>query len=282
LLAAHLENWLSDPMRRPLVMGVLNVTPDSFSDGGRYADPRAAADHALKMAADGADLIDVGGESTRPGSQPVAAAEQIRRVVPAIEGIRRASKVALSIDTTQSEVARAALAAGADWINDISAGQGDPAMLPAAAAAGAPIILMHMQGRPATMQKNPTYSDVTGEVRQFLQSRLAAAEAAGIPRRRILLDPGIGFGKSADHSLTLLRDLARLADIGRPLVVGASRKSFIGKILGEPDPLRRGVGDAAVISWAVANRAAVLRVHDVAAAAQVLRVTGAVMRGAMP
>jgi dihydropteroate synthase len=155
-------------------------------------------------------------------------------------------------------------------------------MLPAAAAAGAPIILMHMQGRPATMQKNPTYSDVTGEVRQFLQSRLAAAEAAGIPRRRILLDPGIGFGKSADHSLTLLRDLARLADIGRPLVVGASRKSFIGKILGEPDPLRRGVGDAAVISWAVANRAAVLRVHDVAAAAQVLRVTGAVMRGAMP
>jgi dihydropteroate synthase len=205
-------------------------------------------------------------------------------LMPAIEGLRqRRTKVAdlHRHDAIRSGEARA-LAAGADWINDISAGQGDPAMLPAAAAAGAPIILMHMQGRPATMQKNPTYSDVTGEVRQFLQSRLAAAEAAGIPRRRILLDPGIGFGKSADHSLTLLRDLARLADIGRPLVVGASRKSFIGKILGEPDPLRRGVGDAAVISWAVANRAAVLRVHDVAAAAQVLRVTGAVMRGAMP
>jgi dihydropteroate synthase len=281
VLAADLENWLSDDNRRPLVMGVLNVTPDSFSDGGRYADPRAAADHALQMAADGADLIDVGGESTRPGSQPVEAAEQIRRVVPAIEQIRRASPVAISIDTTQSEVARAALAAGANWINDISAGRDDPAMLPAAAAAGVPIILMHMLGRPSTMQDKPAYSDVTGEVMAFLQARLAAAEAAGIPRRRILLDPGVGFGKSADHSLTLLRDLARLADLGRPLVVGASRKSFIGKILAEPDPLRRGTGDAAVISWAVANRAAILRVHDVAAAAQVLRVTGALMRGAI-
>jgi dihydropteroate synthase len=280
LLAADLETWLSDPARRPIVMGVLNVTPDSFSDGGRYADPRAAADHAACLAAEGADIIDIGGESTRPGSTPVAAAEQIRRVVPAIEAIRLRTAVAISIDTTQWPVAQAALAAGANWVNDISAGRDDAAMLPAVAAAGAPIILMHMQGRPKSMQDNPTYSDVTREVGDFLQSRIAAAEAAGISRRRILLDPGIGFGKRHDHSLSLLRDLKLLADLGQPLVVGASRKSFIGKILAEPDPLRRGAGDAAIISWAIANHTGVLRVHDVAAAAQVLRVTRAVMRGA--
>jgi len=281
LVSSKLDNWLTDVARRPLVMGILNVTPDSFSDGGRYSDPVAAADHALAMTAAGADLVDIGGESTRPGSQPVAPAEQIRRVVPAITAIRRRSQVAISIDTRSWLAAEAALAAGANWVNDISAGQDDAAMLPSVAKAAIPIILMHMQGLPASMQSNPAYSDVTAEVDSFLRQRLAAAESAGIPRQRILLDPGIGFGKSADHSLTLLRDLPRLAAIGRPLVIGASRKSFIGRVLAQPDAMQRTFGDAAVISFAITNRAAIVRVHDVEPAAQVVRMTCAMLRGSV-
>jgi dihydropteroate synthase len=279
LVAGDVENWLLDPRRRPLVMGVLNVTPDSFSDGGKFAAPQAAIDHAMGMIAAGADLIDIGGESTRPGALPVAAEEQIRRVLPVIEGIRRKSGIVISIDTTRWAVAEAALAAGANMVNDISAGRDDPAMLGGVAAREAPIILMHMRGEPRNMQANPAYADVTGEVIGFLRQRQSAAESAGIQPHRILLDPGVGFGKSADHSLTLLRDLGHLAAIGRPLVVGASRKSFIGRVLGEPEPTRRIFGDAAVISWSVANRAAILRVHDVGATAQVVRATVAIRRG---
>jgi dihydropteroate synthase len=255
------------------------VTPDSFSDAGRFADSQAAADFAVEMAENGADLIDVGGESTRPGATPVAAEEQIRRVEPVIQMIRRRSAMALSIDTRSWRVAERALAAGADLVNDVSAGRDDPAMLAQVCQCGVPIILMHMQGTPLTMQNDPRYQNVTREVADFLSGRLAAAQNAGIDRRRVLLDPGIGFGKSVDHSLALLRDLSILARIGRPLVVGASRKSFIGKVLSEPDPLGRVWGDAAVISWAAANGAGMVRVHDVRQAAQILKMTCAVMTG---
>jgi dihydropteroate synthase len=279
LVAADLEIWLTDPQRRPLVMGVLNVTPDSFSDGGKFADPGAATAHALHMAATGADLLDIGGESTRPGSQPIEEAEQIRRVEPVIRAIRKQSAIAISIDTTKWEVARAALEAGATIVNDISAGRDDPEMLKGAAGRSVPIILMHMQGKPATMQANPVYSDVTAEVKSFLNERMDAAISAGIKREHILLDPGVGFGKKPGHSFTLLRDVRKLAEIGRPIVIGASRKSFIGKVLNEPDPSKRTFGDAAVISWSITNGAAIVRVHDVGAAAQVVSTINAIAAG---
>jgi dihydropteroate synthase len=287
---ARFDDWLLDPARRPLVMGVLNVTPDSFSDGGQFLDAAAAVAHAEAMAADGADLIDVGGESTRPGSLPVEEVEQVRRVVPVLRALRdRLPDVAFSIDTTRAAVAAAALDAGASVINDVSAGRDDPAMLPLAARADCPVILMHMQGTPATMQRDPTYSDVTAEVAQFLRGRLAAAVAAGIRDYRVLLDPGIGFGKTVAHNLRLLRETATLAAIGRPLVVGTSRKGFIAKILGEKvpargpghssDPSGRLFGTAATVAWAVGNGAAIVRVHDVGPMAQVVRMVRSIQTG---
>src|SRR5687768_2177476 len=226
---SQFQAWLRDPSRRPLVMGVLNVTPDSFSDGGQFLDPSAARDHAEAMVAEGADWIDVGGESTRPGSKPVETAEQVRRVVPVLTALRRhVPNVVVSIDTTRANVAAAALDAGAQVVNDISAGRGDAGLLPLAARAGCPVVLMHMQGTPATMQTNPTYSDVTAEVAQFLRDRQAAAESAGVAPHNVLLDPGIGFGKTVDHNLELLRRTSDLAALGPPLVVGTSRKGFIG------------------------------------------------------
>src|SRR5437867_3187048 len=269
------NTWLSDRRRRPLLMAVLNVTPDSFSDGGRFLDPVAAVTHALAMEAQGADLIDVGGESTRPGSQPVDATEQIRRVVPVIRAVRdRLTDVTLSIDTTRAEVAAAALDAGADMVNDVSAGRDDPELLTLAARRTCPIVLMHMQGTPATMQLNPTYLDVVREVGDFLGDRLAVAADAGVNPAKVLLDPGIGFGKTVEHNLELLRRLDQLEATGRPLVVGTSRKGFIGRVLGEagsPDPSARLFGTAATVAWAVANGAAVVRVHDVGPMAQVVR-----------
>jgi dihydropteroate synthase len=287
---ARLDQWLLDPARPPLVMGVLNVTPDSFSDGGRFLDPGAAAAHAEAMAADGADLIDVGGESTRPGSLPVDPAEQVRRVVPVLRALRdRLPDVAFSIDTTRADVAAAALDAGARVINDVSAGRDDPGMLPLAARSGCPIVLMHMQGTPATMQLNPTYSDVTAEVAQFLRGRLAAATAAGVSPGRVLLDPGIGFGKTVRHNLELLRRTSELVRIGPPLVIGTSRKGFIGKVLGDQRPDRAGdssgdassriFGTAATVAWAVANGASVVRVHDVRPMAQVVRMVRSIETG---
>jgi dihydropteroate synthase len=260
-------------------MGILNVTPDSFSDGGQFADAPAAAAQGMELLAGGADILDIGGESTRPGSQSVPACEQIRRVAPVIRLIREASAAPMSVDTTRWEVAAAAIEAGVNVVNDVSAGRDDSAMLPGVARAGVPIILMHMRGVPRTMQENPSYGDVTGEVIEFLMERGDAAVSAGINPSRILLDPGLGFGKTADHNLTLLRDLPRLAELGRPLVIGASRKSFIGKILGQSDPQKRIFGDAAVISWSIANGAAVLRVHDVGPMAQVAKMTRAIRYG---
>ena len=276
---SELDSWLRDANRRPLVMGVVNMTPDSFSDGGRFTLPESAADAAMEMAAAGADMLDIGGESTRPGALRVAAEEQIERIIPAIRAIRRKTSIALSVDTTRWPVAAAALDAGADWINDVSAGRDDPDVFLGAARRKVPIILMHMRGTPQTMQDNPTYDDVTNEVRGFLVERLDAAIHAGIERHRVLLDPGIGFGKTTEHDLTLLRNLTKLADIGQPLVVGASRKKFIGRVLNQHDPGRRLFGGAAVISWSIANRAAIVRVHDVGPMCEVARMTRAIMGG---
>lgn len=272
----ELSSWLHTPRRPPLLMGVLNVTPDSFSDGGRHLDPADAERRVEEMIAEGADWIDVGGESTRPGSQPVPEDEQRRRVLPAVRAAASRG-VVVSIDTTRAAVAEAALDAGAVIVNDVSAGRDDPALLRLVAGRHAAIVLMHMQGTPATMQQAPTYSDVVREVRDFLLRRRDVAASAGVDPSRILLDPGIGFGKTTEHNLELLRELPRLAGLGHPLVVGTSRKRFIGEITGEPDPSRRLLGTAATVSWSIANGASVVRVHDVQAMRQVLRMTCAMM-----
>lgn len=280
---SEFDAWLLDPRRRTLVMGVLNVTPDSFSDGGQFLSVDAAVAHAETMAAEGADIIDVGGESTRPGSEPVDAVEQIRRIRPVLEAIRRIRhrlQVVISVDTTRAAVAESAVDADADIINDISAGRDDPEMFGVVARLGKPIILMHMRGTPANMQIDPTYQDLTEEVSQFLRERMAAAMSAGVDPIRILVDPGIGFGKTADHNLELLRNTRRLAHLlGRPVVVGASRKSFIGKILGPAADPSRSFGTAATVAWAVANEAAVVRVHDVGPMVQVVRMLQAIVSG---
>ena len=273
------ESWLKSASadRRPLVMGVLNVTPDSFSDGGRFLDSSIAVDEALRMVADGADLIDIGGESTRPGSGPVPADEQIRRVVPVIQGIvRQAPAVTLSIDTARADVAAAALNAGATLINDIWAGRNDPALLPLAARTGAPIALMHMQGEPATMQRAPHYQNVSVEVNAFLAGRAAAAEAAGVMPHRIVLDPGIGFGKTIEHNLQLLRELPATVALNRPVLIGTSRKGFIGAITGVSAAAERVHGTTATVAWAVAMGAKIARVHDVAAMVQVVKMIRAI------
>ena len=258
-------------------MGVLNVTPDSFSDGGRFATVEAAVERARGMVAEGAEMIDVGGESTRPGSQPVPPEEQIRRVVPVIERIA-SLPVTISIDTMKASVAQAALEAGATVVNDISAGRDDPALLALVARRGCPVILMHMQGTPATMQQAPHYQDVVAEVASFLRERVEAAGAAGVNRSRILIDPGIGFGKLLTHNLELLRRQRELIDaVGRPAVIGTSRKGFIGRITGVEQPDQRLFGTAAAVAWTVANGAAVVRVHDVKAMQQVVAMTRAIV-----
>jgi dihydropteroate synthase len=279
---SQFDAWLLSPppLGRPLVMGVLNVTPDSFSDGGRFDSAERAVARAEEMVAEGADLIDVGGESTRPGSQPVPPDVQIGRVVPVIAALRKqALPVTLSVDTTRAAVAEAALEAGAHVVNDVSAGRDDPGLLPLVARRRAAVVLMHMQGTPATMQDDPRYGDVTREVADFLRERARAAAAAGVDERRVLLDPGIGFGKTAGHNLELLRRLADLAALGRPLVVGTSRKGFIGKVTGVTDPAERLFGTAATVAWSLANGAAVIRVHDVGPMSQVARMVRAIQTG---
>jgi dihydropteroate synthase len=272
------DRWLLDARRPPLVMGVLNVTPDSFSDGGKFASADAAVRHAQEMIAAGADLIDVGGESTRPGAEPVAAEEQIRRVVPVIRQIAQLP-VVFSIDTTKSSVAEAALDAGAAMVNDISAARDDAAMLPLVARRRVPVILMHMQGTPQTMQQNPTYGDVMAEVMDHLKQRLQAANNAGIVTEKILLDPGIGFGKKINHNLELIRRQGALKRLGRPVVIGTSRKGFIGRITGESEPSKRLFGTAASVAWAIASGADIVRVHDVGPMTQVVKMIRAIQVG---
>jgi len=258
------------------LVGVVNVTPDSFFDGGLYFEPARAIERALALAAEGADIIDVGGESSRPGSSPIPAKEEKKRILPVVEVLKQKDDVLISVDTTKAEVAEAALAAGADIINDISAGRFDPRMLPVAARSGAAVILMHMKGTPRTMQIAPHYDDVVGEVKAFLSERLEAAESCGLPRESILLDPGIGFGKQIDHNLILLNNLGALAGLGRPLVVGISRKSFIGKILKlEAQDRLEGTIAAAVVS--ILRGASLLRVHDIQAVRRAITVAEAIL-----
>jgi len=254
-------------------MGILNVTPDSFSDGGRYADPRRAVEHALEMAAAGADLIDVGGESTRPGAQPVGAAEEIRRVVPIIEALAPQVQVPISVDTSKAEVMVAAVSAGASMINDVRALR-EPGALQAAARTDAAICLMHMQGEPRTMQSDPRYADVVAEVGQFLDGRVEACVDAGIGTERIVLDPGLCFGKRLEHNLALLAGLPELQRRGLPLLVGISRKSMFGTLLGRGLE-ERLAGSLAVAAAAVLAGAAIVRAHDVAETVDAVKVAAA-------
>ncbi|MBN2211822.1 MAG: dihydropteroate synthase [Sedimentisphaerales bacterium] len=260
----------------PLIMGILNVTPDSFSDGGHFLDPDRAVAHGERLAADGAAILDIGGESTRPGSQPVDADEQIRRTVPVIERLRRWVNIPISIDTTSSKVAQAALDAGAAILNDISALRFDPQMASLAADAKVPVILMHMQGTPGNMQQNPHYDNVVDEVKSFLAERITAAVKAGIDRIRTIIDPGIGFGKTVEHNLMLLGRIGEFHDLGVPILVGPSRKAFIGKILGIDDPNERLFGTAAAVAWCATKRVQILRVHDVLEMSQAARLATAI------
>ena len=261
-------------LERPLVMGVVNLTPDSFSDGGRYLEPAQALERALTLDAEGAAILDLGGESTRPGAAPVTEQEEIRRVLPVLERLRPRTRAILSIDTSKPEVMRAAAAAGVDLINDVYALRA-PGALEAAAASGCAVCLMHMQGEPRTMQHAPHYDDVVGEVRAFLAERVSACRAAGIADARIVLDPGFGFGKTLEHNLTLLRRLEALRIEGLPLLAGLSRKSMIGTLTGKPSEARVH-GSVAAALIAAQNGARILRVHDVAATVDALKVLTAV------
>ncbi len=247
---------------RVLILGILNVTPDSFSEGGLHLDPEAAIRHALRMEAEGADIIDVGGESTRPFSQPVPAEEEIRRVIPVIEGIRRHTDIPISIDTVKSAVARAALAAGADMLNDVSGLTRDPDVLNVLRDNNLPVIIMHSKGTPAEMQLDPSYDDLIGEIKGFLIEQAERAIEAGAPDDGVIIDPGIGFGKTAEHNLTILKRLDAFVDSGYPVAVGPSRKSFIGKLLGL-DVGERLEATLAASAIAVLNGASVVRLHDV-------------------
>lgn len=258
---------------RPLIMGVVNVTPDSFSDGGRFGDARLAIDHALGLAEAGADLLDVGGESTRPGAAPVAVEEELRRVLPVVEALA-ARGLAVSVDTRKPRVMREAIAAGAAMVNDVMALR-EAGAIEAVAQSDVAVCLMHMQGEPQTMQKAPHYDDVVAEVRSFLTQRIEACEAAGIPRARLVIDPGFGFGKTLAHNLALLKNLGRLAELGVPVLVGMSRKSMLGALTGRPVAEREYAGIAAHLA-AVARGAAIVRVHDVAAMRDALSVWQAI------
>ncbi len=269
------------------LMGIVNVTPDSFSDGGLYLDARAAVAHGCELAAEGAEILDIGGESTRPGAEPVGEREELRRVLPVIEGLMAtATSAQISIDTSKAAVARAALAAGASLVNDVSALRADPAMAEVVAESGAECCLMHMLGEPRTMQRDPYYDDVVDDVKAFLEERLRFAVDAGVAEERVLLDPGIGFGKTVPHNLELLRRLDELSTLGRPLMVGTSRKSFLGRILARGDR-REGVtpvgveqrlpGTLATTVLAYERGASVFRVHDVAPVGAALTVAAATL-----
>jgi dihydropteroate synthase len=262
----HLPDRVLTIGRRPLLMGIVNVTPDSFSDGGKWLHHDAAVAHGLELAAQGADVLDIGGESTRPGATPVPLDEELRRVLPVIHGLANHVTLPLSIDTSKAEVARQALAAGATIINDVTGLAGDPAMPEVAAATRAAVVIMHMQGTPQTMQLNPHYDDVVADIRRYLEERLAALAAVGIGPERTALDPGIGFGKKLDHNLELLGRLEELQALGRPICLGVSRKGFINRVLGQPGLVEQGsAGTIGVLLQAVARGAVqIARVHDVA------------------
>jgi dihydropteroate synthase len=266
--------------RRTLVMGVLNVTPDSFSDGGRFLDPGEAVDRGVRMAGDGADLIDVGGESTRPGAVDVPADEECERVVPVIRRLAAQVEAPISVDTRKPEVASAALEAGATIVNDVT-GARDPRMFEVAKERGAGLVLMHMRGDPSTMRDLTDYADVVAEVRAFLRERLEAAVDAGIEWERLCVDPGLGFAKTADQSLALMREIGAFLDLGRPVLVGPSRKSFIGNVL-DTEAHDRLEGTAGAVAWLAAAGAHIVRVHDVREMVRVVRVVDAIRAAGSP
>jgi len=255
--------------RLPLLAGIVNVTPDSFSDGGQFVESHAAIDRALGLVDEGADLLDVGGESTRPGAQPVSADEELRRVMPVLAALRDRTSVPVSIDTSKAAVARAALDAGVEVVNDVTALTADPAMLPLVAESGCGVCAMHMRGTPRSMQEDPAYDDVVAEVLGYLCARRDALVAAGVEQPRIALDPGIGFGKTTEHNLDLLRNASRFHELGCPVLVGHSRKQFIGRTLGEPDA-DRTPGTIGVALALARQRVQVLRVHDLGAVRRAL------------
>jgi dihydropteroate synthase len=262
---------------RTHVMGILNVTPDSFSDGGRFAAHDRALQHARDMAAAGADIIDIGGESTRPGADPVSEEEELRRIIPLFERLAGELPVPLSVDTYKASVAEKALKAGASIINDISGLRFSPSMAEVAAAYDAAVVIMHIQGTPRNMQQHPVYADVVGEVRAYLAEGIELAVSAGVDREKMLIDPGIGFGKTLEHNLTLMNRLDELRMLGRPIVLGTSRKKFIGAILDIPVPDQRVDGTAATVALGIAHGASVVRVHDVDRMARVARMTDAII-----
>jgi len=288
-LAALLHSTASSPacwqtaqrrilLDRPLIMGIVNITPDSFSDGGRFLDPERAVEHALLLEAEGADIIDLGGESTRPGSPAVTEKEETGRILPVLERLAGRLSIPLSVDTWKSSVAAAAIAAGAEIINDISGFSFDPAMAELAAASGVGAVLMHTRGTPQTMQKDTNYKDLMGEISAGLAASARRACVAGLAPEQIVLDPGIGFGKDIQGNLEILRRLSEFTSLGYPLLVGSSRKSFIGKLLGKPATADRLFGTAATVALAVAGGARILRVHDVAAMSDVARMAFAICR----
>ncbi len=293
-ISQKIDSWLDNYLRsdykidcrgkvldlgsRTHVMGILNVTPDSFSDGGLYADAERAVAHAREMTAAGADIIDIGGESTRPGSEPLSEEEELRRVIPVIERLSTELMVPLSIDTYKSAVARKALASGASIVNDISGLRFSPDMAKVAADYGAAVVIMHIKGTPRDMQQNPVYADVVGEIRSYLEQGTDLAVSAGIDREKILIDPGIGFGKTLEHNLLILNRLEEFRTLGRPIVLGTSRKKFIGTVVGMPVAEQRVEGTAATVALGIERGAAIVRVHDVSRMVQVARMTDAIVR----
>ena len=278
MLTLRWDRWRLDLERRPYIMGVVNVTPDSFSDGGDFFDAETAIRQGLALVKDGADILDIGGESVRPGSDPISEALEKERVLPVITALVGRVEVPISIDTCKAGVAEAALATGASMINDISAGRFDPEVLQVAGRADVPLVLMHMKGRPRTMQDNPVYQDLIGEISSFLEEAAARAEAAGVRPEHIIIDPGIGFGKTFDHNLILINRLEELLALGRPLLVGPSRKAFLGAILNGAPPKERDVATAAILGLAAYKGAHILRTHNVDLARQALLVAAAVKR----
>ncbi len=266
-----------DLLSRTHIMGILNVTPDSFSDGGHYLDTEKAVEHALKLADDGADIIDVGGESTRPYSQRVSLEEELKRVIPVIKGIRRYSDIPISIDTYKAEVAKKAIDVGASIVNDVTALRGDPVMAEVVKDTQVPLVLMHMKGDPSNMQDNPTYDNLMEEISLFLKERAQYAISMGISEEKIIIDPGIGFGKTFEHNLEIINRLGLLQELGYPILIGTSRKRFIGEILNK-EPLERDMGTMATVTAAILNGANIVRVHNVKMAKDVVKVTDALKK----
>jgi len=272
----HLTDRVIPIDRCPLIMGIVNVTPDSFSDGGQFSSTEAAIAHGLQLVAEGADLLDIGGESTRPHAVAVAEEEELRRVVPVVEALARRVPVPISVDTSKAEVARRCLAAGAHIVNDVTALRGEAAMAPVCASARAGVLLMHMQGTPGTMQADPRYDDVVREIGGFFQERLHSLAAQGIAGERLAVDPGIGFGKTLAHNLDILARLAELRNLARPLCLGVSRKGFIGRLTGQPVEHRLAGSLAAIAGAVCRGEAQIVRVHDVAATRDAIAVWTAI------